>query len=111
MKLQDEFWHAPSGETLNNHVFHVNLDDPKSMFIQIYCDAPKKILILEKARADTNQLAGMQLMVLPMPGIQDIKWVELYDKFQLLVPVEYHNDWFYFMTPPTMETCKKVKAN
>ena len=87
------------------------MDDPKSMFIQVYCDTPAKKLTLEKARADTNQLAGMQLMVLPMPGIQDIKLVELYDKFQLLVPVEYHNDWFYFASPPLMETCKKVKAN
>ena len=53
----------------------------------------------------------MQPMVLPMPGIQDIKWVELYDKFRLLVPVEYHNDWFYFATTTPMETCEKVKAN
>ena len=36
----------------------------------------KKKLTLKKAKADTNQLAGMQLTVLPMPGIQDIKWVE-----------------------------------
>ena len=64
-KLQDEFWHAPSGETLNNHVFHVNLDDPKSMFIQVYCDTPKKKLTIEKAKVDTNQLTGMQPMVLP----------------------------------------------
>ena len=51
----------------------------------------------------------MQPTVLPMPGIQDIKWVELYDKFWMLVPVEYHKDWFYFATPPPMETCEKVK--
>ena len=37
LKLQDEFWHAPSGETLNNHVFYVTADDPKSMFIQVNC--------------------------------------------------------------------------
>ena len=44
-------------------------------------------------------------MVLPIPGIQDISsgWNYVYDKFQLLVPVEYHVDWFYFMTPPPME--------
>ena len=53
----------------------------------------------------------MQLTVLPMPGIQDIKWVELYDKFWMFIPVEYHNDWFYFATPPPMEACKKVNAN
>ena len=53
----------------------------------------------------------MQPMVLPMPGIQDIKWVELYDKFRLLVPVEYHNDWFYFAMPPPMETREEAKAN
>ena len=80
------------------------------MFVQVYCDAPEKKLTLEKARAD-NQLAGVQLTVQPMPGIQDIKWVELYNKFWMLVPVEYPNDWFYFATPPLMETCKKVKAN
>ena len=73
-----------SGEKLNNHVFHVNSDDPKSMFIQVYCDAPKKKLALEKARADTNGLAGMQLMVLPMPGIQDIQWVNYMTGFNCL---------------------------
>ena len=81
------------------------------MFIKVYCDTPEKKLTLEKARADTNQLAVMQPTVLPMTGIQDIKWVELYVKFQLLVPVEYQNDWFYFTTPPLLETCGKVKAN
>ena len=44
LKLQDECWHAPSSETLNNHVFHVTVDDPKSMFIQVCCDAPQKKL-------------------------------------------------------------------
>ena len=55
------------------------------MFVQVCCDAPKKKLTLEKARVDTNGLAGMQPMVLPVPGIQDIKWVELYNRFWLLV--------------------------
>ena len=100
-----------SGETVKNHVLYVTANDPKSMFVQVYCDAPEKKLTLEKARVDTNQLAVMQLMVLPMSGIQDIKWVELYDKFLLLIPVEYNNDWFYFMTPPLMETHEKVIAN
>ena len=53
-KLQDEFWHALSGETLNNHVFYVTVNDPKSTFVQVYCDAPEKKLTLEKARVDTN---------------------------------------------------------
>ena len=53
-KLQDEFWYALSGETLNTHVFHVTVDDPKSMSVQVYCDAPQKNLTLEKARADTD---------------------------------------------------------
>ena len=70
-----------------------------------------KKLTLEKARADTEQLVGMQLTVLPMTGIQDVKWVELYHHSQMLIPVEYHKGWFYFATPPLLETCKKVKAN
>ena len=55
----------------------------------------------------------MQPTVLPMPGIQDLKWVELYNKSQMFLPVEYHKDWFYsyFTTPPLLETCEKVKAN
>ena len=60
----------------------INMDDPKSMFKQVYCGAPQKKLTLEKARADTDQLVGMQLTVLPIPGIQDIKWEELYDNFR-----------------------------
>ena len=88
-KLQDESWHAPpSGKTLNNDVFHATVDDPKSMFVQVYCDAPQKKLTLENT--------GMQLTVLPMPGIQDIKWVEQYNKFQMLIPVEYHKDYMNF---------------
>ena len=31
LKLQDEFWHALSGETLNNHVFHVRACPYKSI--------------------------------------------------------------------------------
>ena len=49
--------------------------------------------------------------ILPIPGIQDIKWVELYDKFRMLIPVEYHKEWFYFTTPPQMERYEKLKAN
>ena len=49
-------------------------------------------LTLENAGVDTSLLAVMQPMVLPMPGIQDIKWVELYDKFWLLILVEYRNE-------------------
>ena len=48
---------------------------------------------------------------LPTPGIQDIEWVELYDKFQLLVPSEHHVDWFYFLMPPPRVTHEWVKAN
>ena len=103
------FWHALSGETLNNHVFPVTVDDPESLFIQVYCGATQKKLSLEKAREDIDQLVGIQLTVMPMPGIWDIKSVELYDKFQMLIPVEYHKDWLYFATPPPIETCRKVK--
>ena len=88
-------------------VFYVTVNDPKSMFIEVYCDAPEKKLTMEKARADTNELAGMQLTVLPMPVIRDIKCMELYDNFWMLIPVEYHNNWFYFASPPLMETHTK----
>ena len=29
-KLKDEIWHAPSGETLNNHVFYVTVMTPRA---------------------------------------------------------------------------------
>ena len=53
----------------------------------------------------------MHPVELPIPGIQDIKWVELYDKFQLLVPSENNADWFYFTTPPPTVTHEWVKGN
>ena len=37
--------------------------------------------------------------------------MELYDKFWMLIPVEYHNNWFYFATPPLMETCEKISQS
>ena len=52
----------------------------------------------------------MEPVEFPTPGIQDIKWVELYDKLQLLVPSEHHADWFYFSTPPPTVTHEWVKA-
>ena len=46
-----------------------------------------------------EDLVHMEPVELPTPGIQDIKWVELYDKFWLLVPSEHHADWIYFLVP------------
>ena len=43
-------------------------------------------LMFEKARAKMEELVHMQPVELAAPGKQDMKWVGLYDKFQLLVP-------------------------
>ena len=40
--LQDKFWNAPIGETLNNHVLEVSSEYPTNMSVQFYCDGPQK---------------------------------------------------------------------
>ena len=58
-----------------------------------------------------NCLASLSSQLEEGSSFTDQVVVELYDKFHMLIPVEYHNDWFYFTTTPLMETCAKVKAN
>ena len=64
-----------------------------------------------KVHIQSNQAIALKVTLHHFLLIQDIMWVELYDKFCLLILVQCWNDWFYLVTPPLMETCKKVKVN
>jgi hypothetical protein len=44
-------------------------------------------------------------------GLQDIKWVELHDKWKPLVPHQHRNDFKYYRKDPGTERRAKVKAH
>ena len=48
------------------------------------------------------------LQPLPRPGLRDIKWKTLYDKWRPMVPVELRKDYFPFYTDPGDERREKV---
>ena len=43
------------------------------------------------------------------PGIQEIKWIELYDHFRPLIPAPFNEQW-YFGNPPPQEVRDRVKG-
>jgi hypothetical protein len=48
---------------------------------------------------------------LPRPGIQDIKWVELYTKYAKLIPEEKRASWKYYNEDPGPEIRSRVSIN
>ena len=45
------------------------------------------------------------------PGLQDIKWVELYKKWGPLIPADKKKQWYYYCNPPPQEIVDKVKTH
>ena len=46
---------------------------------------------------------------LPLSGIKDIKWNELYSKWRSFVPSEFWNDWKYYKEALPPDKKKKLK--
>jgi hypothetical protein len=47
--------------------------------------------------------------VITPPGIQEIKWIELYDQFRPMIPAPFNEQW-YFGNPPPQEVRDRVKG-
>ena len=52
-----------------------------------------------------------QLYGIPYPGMQDIKWIELYDKWRPLVPEQHRKGFKFFEEDPGPERRAKVKSH
>jgi hypothetical protein len=84
-----------------------------TMSIQEYDGQPVEKQTLVKKTAPTDWYEGFvdSLDTLPRPGIQDIKWVELYAKYAKLIPEEKRSEWRYYNEDPGPEIRSRVSKN
>jgi hypothetical protein len=103
-------------EINSNHIFEVKTDSKNSIDLYEYDGAgdPVNKLIVKKQyqSIDWVEDALKELFSSPKPrvGMQDIKWIELYDKWRPLVP-EAEQQYYYIKTKPGPEVRAKVKKH
>lgn len=98
---------------LTNHIFEVSDSNPNHMTVQNAIGEPTKTQEIVKddyQGIDWNETV-MDLQRIPPPGIQDIKWRELYDKWRPLIPEDKRSGLRYFTEDPGKERRQKVKEH
>jgi hypothetical protein len=117
-KVEDKYMKKLVSEVNQNHIFEVDTSGPgDSNFMTVYeCDdAPPKHLMLVKPLYQHEDWIGdamEELFGAPKPrvGLQEIKWLELYDKWRPLIPVE-RRTYYYIANPPPQSVRDKVKKH
>lgn len=95
-----------------NHIFTARDDNPTIMYKQKYDGYTETAqVIIKREYVSTDWYKNVQVLPLVAPGIQDIKWMELYNKWRKLVPSDRHNKWFYFCNPPSKATEDRVRQH
>jgi hypothetical protein len=114
-KVEDKYMKKLVSEVNQNHIFEVIKEDLDSM--NVYkCDGanPKTLLLVKpKYRAKAwIEDAMKELFGAPKPrvGLQEIKWLELHDKWRPLIPEE-RRTYYYIATPPPKDVRDKVKKH
>jgi hypothetical protein len=96
-----------------NHIFEVSEADPNSMFLYEYDgEEPHKQVLVRPNYKEMDWTDEAITLMTPKPavGIQDIKWMELYDKWRPLIPLE-RQTYKYIKEPPSTEIRSKVKKH
>lgn len=96
-----------------NHVFSCNCLQPFTLHVQEHWGAPvvKQTIVKEHSLStDWGNIANKPDMLEP-PGMKDIKYKELYDKWRPLIPTEKRNQYKYYKDEPGEAIRGKVKAN
>ena len=108
---EGEFYHLHKMQTIymyeltnikKNHIFEVRADDWNTMYRYEYEGAPstKQLIIRPEFRdVDWTTPALQGLTAIPRVGIRDIKWIELYDKWRPLIPVEHRRLKYVALDP------------
>ena len=96
-----------------NHVFTCTALEPFALQAQEYWDAPiTKQKIVKKHSISTDwSNPNNKPEVLQHPGMKDIKYKELYDKWRPLIPIHKREEYKYYKDDPGEEIRGKVKAN
>jgi len=114
--MENRFMKVPK-DVKKQHVFTVDCDrDPK--ITQIFCQTThgepemiQKLVLDEYEDKDWGAINFAQPNKIKEPGMQDIKWKELYDKWRPLVPPSKHKDWKFFMEDPGKKRRSTVASN
>ena len=114
--MENRFMKVPK-DVKKQHVFVVDCDrDPSisQLFCQTTHGEPETMqeLVLNKYKdTDWGAMGFAKPDRIPEPGLQDIKWKELYDKWRLLVPPSKHKDWKFFNEDPGVKRRPTVTTN
>jgi hypothetical protein len=98
-----------------NHIFQVNAEDLNCMYLSEYDGAEAiKQQLVKKQYTNTEWINEALKDLFSKPkgrvGLQEIKWIELYDKWRKLVPSE-ERKFHYIKTDPGPEVRSKVKKH
>ena len=82
------------------------------MYFQTHFGAPEaeQIVVRPKYRNTDWTLLGKPELIKP-PGIQDIKWIELWKKWRPLIPIKDRGTFKFYHEEPTKEVIAAVKAH
>jgi len=103
-------------DVTKSHIFEVDSADSNSMFLREYDGAPavKQLLVKKQYQAQTDWLDEALKKLFGKTkarvGLQEIKWIELHDKWRKLVPAE-ERSFYYIKTDPGQEIRAKVKKH
>jgi hypothetical protein len=111
-KLQNKMVGKVDG-LLKNHIFTVQSEDSNRMVIQAYDGAMTTTQLLVKEQfQETDWATEMeQLQQLPVPGLPDIKWNELYSKWGHFIPEDRKQGLIYYSKEPPAAIKKRIAVN
>ena len=97
---------------LINHVFEATADDPNTLTTRksVQETATSQELVKPEYKFIAWNETVLNLRKLQPPGIQDIKWRELYDKWRPLIPEDKRKGLKYLEEDPGQERRERVKA-
>jgi hypothetical protein len=114
-RVEDVYLKKIVGDVNQNHIFEVLADNSDSMTVY-ECDGavPKKLQLVKPKYMGKDWIGEALAMLFATPkpsvGLQEIKWLELYDKWRVLIPQE-RRTYHYIATPPPQAVRDKVKKH
>jgi len=108
---QDKYM-RPTKDVSKNHVFTCYKTDPENLHIQEHNGGASTVQKLVKPaflNTDWSRICKPEMM--KPPGMKDIKWKELFDKWKPLIPLEKRKEYRYYNEDPGKERRDNVKGN
>ena len=111
--LEDRMMADKVTQVKKNHIFYVTQDDTNVLHKQ-ECDGEPSVpqtIVLPQFQDPAYDWQGEvnKLQVLAEPGLQDIKWNELYRKWGAFIPEDKKAGFKYYMQGPPRDVLEDVK--